>query len=89
MSGGDTGSTPDPRTPSTPLLHVVGGRPSAAELAAVVAVLAVQGAKASGATAGNHELRRSPVSGWSDHRRRLRVGLTTSSDGWRRSAWPL
>ncbi len=64
-----------------PVLRVVRGEPSAAELAALVAVLGARPTtRADGAPAG-----RSP---WNDPARLVRGPVAPGAGGWRRSALP-
>lgn len=74
--------------PGEPLLRVVAGHPSPAEVAAVTAVLAAKLAASTAAAATPPAQHRPAGSAWSDRARRLRLPLTPGPDAWRRSAWP-
>ena len=67
----------------TPYLRVVRGEPTAEELAALVAVLAVLAAR-SAATAPAPR----PRSAWADPARRLGLTARPGPGAWRRSALP-
>jgi hypothetical protein len=64
----------------TPYLRVVRGQPSAEELAALVAVLAVRSAVAAPASRSR--------SAWADPARRLGLTQRPGPGAWRRSALP-
>ncbi len=88
MTGPETGPETGPGTeppdaqPGTPLLRVVRGDPSAAELAALVSVVA-----ALGTAAGSEPS--PPRSEWSSPHRRLRGPVqSTGAGGWRASGLP-
>jgi hypothetical protein len=65
-----------------PLLRVVRGEPTAAELAALVAVLTAR------AAAGAAARRPRPRSAWADPADRVRAPLAAGPGAWRRSALP-
>jgi len=73
--------TPAPDQPAAPVLRVVRGNPDAAELAALVTVIAA--ASASGGSASGPRWR---PSAWASHERGVRAPLT--SGGWAGSAAP-
>jgi hypothetical protein len=84
---GDSGGPSQPDPPAArPVLSVLRGQPTEAELAAVITVLAVRSAAAARAS------RPTPASGsrstWSAKPRLLRVHLAPGADAWRRSALP-
>jgi hypothetical protein len=65
-----------------PALRIVKGEPTAAEVAALVAVVAASGAEADqGATPR-------PQSVWSSRGRLVRPPLRPAAGAWRASAWP-
>ena len=66
-----------------PFLRVVRGEPTAEELAALVAVLAVRAGAAAGAGTGA-----GARSAWADPAARLRAPLAPGPSAWRRSALP-
>ncbi len=65
---------------------MVTGQPTAEELAAVTAALAVLATRAAqgGAAAARHR----PAGGWADRARLLRAPLMPAPDAWRRSTRP-
>jgi hypothetical protein len=66
-----------------PVLEIVRGNPSAEQVAALVAVLAMRGARsadAAHASGGRSE--------WSSRSRLMRAPLTRGTGGWRASALP-
>jgi len=70
-----------------PVLSVVRGQPTAAEIAALVAVLAVR-ARARTAPTDAAAPARASRSGWSDRSRLLREPVAARPGGWRASARP-
>lgn len=68
-------------TAQRPLLRVVRGTPTAAELAAVVTVLTA-------ASTADPAPAAAPRTGWSDPRRNLRRALPRGADAWRRAGRP-
>ena len=77
MSGSGIADAPS----GTTYLRVVRGQPTAAELAALVAVLAARFAALS-------TVDRRPLSAWADPARRVRAPLRPGPGAWRRSALP-
>ncbi len=71
--------------PGRPLLRVVRGEPTAAELAALVAVLA---ARQAAEAAAADRARRVPRSAWGDPATAVRRPVTPGPGAWRRSALP-
>lgn len=67
--------------PARPVLRIVSGNPSPAEIAAVTVVLT---ALAGGADEGPEP---APIGGWSDLSLRLRRPLPPGPGAWRNSAW--
>ncbi len=65
-----------------PMFHVVAGRPTHEEIAALAAALTVKQAAAAAAAAPR------PRSAWADRRRLVREPLRAGPNGWRRSALP-
>jgi len=65
-----------------PALRVVKGEPSAAELAALVAVVSATAASGAGDAAPR------PLSVWSARSRLVRPPLRPALGAWRASAWP-
>lgn len=73
-------------TRETPELTVVAGQPTAEELAALTAALAVLATRA--AQGGAAAARRRQAGGWAGRARLLRAPLVPGPDAWRRSARP-
>ena len=71
-------STADEGT-ETPLLRIVSGEPTAAELAALTVVLT--------ALAGTAEAPEQPAGGWADLSLRIRRMPAPGPGAWRNSAW--
>jgi len=67
-----------------PILYVVRGQPTEAELAAVVTVLAARAAALAGGTAPARAVR----STWPDRSRMMRASISPGPGAWRRSALP-
>ena len=72
--------TADPRNDQPPLLRIVRGTPDAAELAAVVAVVAGRAAVV--------EPTERPLSVWAARSRMVRPPLRPAPGAWRASTWP-
>jgi hypothetical protein len=83
-SGG--ASQPDPPAAARPVLSVLRGEPTEAELAAVITVLAARSAAA--AFASRPAPASASRSSWSANSRLLRAPLQAGPGGWRRSALP-
>jgi hypothetical protein len=66
----------------TEALRVVGGSPTAEELAVVTALVAAAARAGDAAGPAPH-----PLGGWSDPARRLRTPLRPGPNAWRASAW--
>ncbi|HUZ56620.1 MAG TPA: acyl-CoA carboxylase subunit epsilon [Streptosporangiaceae bacterium] len=79
------GAQADP--PRRPVLSVLRGQPTEAELAAVVAVLGVR-AHAAAALASAPGPASASHSAWSDRSRLLREPIVRARGGWRASALP-
>jgi acyl-CoA carboxylase epsilon subunit len=73
--------------PVQPVLSVLHGEPTEAELAAVITVLAAR-SRAAAESAGRPAPARASRSTWSAKSRLLRVHMTPGPGGWRRSALP-
>ena len=80
-----SGPPPEPEQPVTPMLRVVRGNPTPAEIAAVVSVLAAR-TSAAGARAGGGQAE--TPSRWNDRSRAVRAPLPHGPDAWRASAFP-
>jgi hypothetical protein len=76
----DSPVEPDQQPPVTPVLRIVSGNPTDAELAAVTAVLL--SLAATDAAEGSNR-----PTGWSDLSLRLRRPLPAGPDAWRNSRW--
>jgi hypothetical protein len=79
LSPEESASAPQAR----PLLSVVRGEPTAAELAALVVVIAARAAQG-----GPAEPMRPPAAEWSSKRRLLRLPPAPGPDAWRVSVLP-
>ena len=79
------GGQADP--PARPVLSIVRGQPTEAEIAAVIAVLAVR-ARAAAALASVPGPASASHSAWSDRSRRLREPIVRGHGAWRASALP-
>jgi len=79
--------TPNSAGNDRPVLSVLRGEPTEAELAAVIAVLAVA-SRAAAARAGPPTPAGASRSAWSAPSRRLRESLSPGPGAWRRSAFP-
>jgi acyl-CoA carboxylase epsilon subunit len=69
-----------------PLLKVVKGDPTPAELAAVVSAVAAK--LAAGRSASGHDSRPKQATGWAAYWRNVRRPLQPGPGAWRRSALP-
>jgi hypothetical protein len=78
----------DQSRPGDPVLSVVRGQPTDAEIAAVVAVLALRARQGAAAQAAARTVPAAARSGWSDRSRQLRQPFAAGPGAWRRSTLP-